>query len=63
MRDISTKAYAQWVVIRIVNSSQVPVTIKNVALPWGKFYKDGKSPVSYALCHRASRRILTTMPV
>ncbi|KAI0267255.1 aegerolysin type hemolysin [Russula aff. rugulosa BPL654] len=40
MRDISTKAYAQWVVINITNSSSKTVTIKNVSLHWGKFYKD-----------------------
>ena len=48
MRDISTKAYAQWVVINITNSSKETVVFKNVRLSWGKFYFDGKSLVSSA---------------
>jgi len=39
MEDISVTAYAQWVVINISNSSKRAVVIKNVHLPWGKFYK------------------------
>ena len=61
MEDISTKAYAQWVTIDIINSSSKEVVIKNVHLPWGKFYKDGKLlvsslPVSWC-------QILTTITV
>ncbi|KAI0267249.1 Aegerolysin-domain-containing protein [Russula aff. rugulosa BPL654] len=41
MRDISTRAYAQWVVINITNSSSKTIVIKNVSLHWGKFYRDG----------------------
>ncbi len=51
MGDISTFAYAQWVIINIKNSSTKAVVIKNVRLPWGKFHKDGKRlfllPVSW----------------
>jgi hypothetical protein len=46
--DISIKGYPQWVAININNSSTKTVVIKNVRLPWGKFYKDGKSPVYFA---------------
>lgn len=54
MGDISTKAYAQWVVITITNSSSKTVVVKNVRQMWGKFHKDGKSLVS------STRHILTT---
>ena len=46
MGDINTKAYAQWVVIEIINSSKEPVVIKNLSTKWGKFYRDSKSPHS-----------------
>lgn len=46
MEDISIKAYAQWVTIDIINTSSKEVVIKNVHLPWGKFYRDGKPSVS-----------------
>ena len=53
-------AYAQWVVINIVNSSARPVVIKNVRIHWGKFYKEGRSPASstHVMVH-----ISTTLPV
>lgn len=41
-------AYAQWVVITIINLSTKEVVVKNICLPWGKFHKDSKSPVSSA---------------
>jgi hypothetical protein len=57
MEDISTKAYAQWVVINITNSSSKPVVVKNVHLSWGKFHKDGKSPASSARVMVPSRHL------
>ncbi|KAF8687636.1 hypothetical protein AX14_003645, partial [Amanita brunnescens Koide BX004] len=41
MREISPKAYAQWVVITLNNSSTKAVVVKNVGLSWGKFHEEG----------------------
>jgi hypothetical protein len=48
MKDISTMAYALWVVINLNNSTPKAVVVKNIRIYWGKFHKDGKSPVSVA---------------
>lgn len=49
MEDISTKAYGQWVVIHITNSSTKTLVIKNVRLSWGKFHEDDNKDYEIAL--------------
>jgi len=44
---MDTIAYAQWVIIDIVNASSQPIKIKDVVLYWGKFHKDGTFIITY----------------
>ncbi|KAF8726099.1 hypothetical protein AX14_008081 [Amanita brunnescens Koide BX004] len=58
MENIRTMAYAQWVVINIVNSSARPVVIKNVRIHWGKFYKEGDKNIEVSVHAIENTRIL-----